>query len=510
MPPLADLQKKYDKKKDSRTDIARIVQNLLGQSDDASRFREVVNMSGPAFRVQNALGLISPEQAESRRLSNRNPERTNEVVRMSDPAFAVQNLLGMVDPEDAAARGTGGKRATGKVAEPKNITTATPSDDVRPARRAVRALTPEEEARTLGAPGSGGIPDATHRGDPRLPADPAYTEPDPYGINASYDKYLGMIDEMSGVYENLAQSNMSEIAKIFGETAGVAQGGMAPMADTYAQAQGNVGEIYDSLDQRLGGLSGELQGIAEGAAGSATGDVASMVEASIAPFEAASATAKANTQANLAQHSTAGQDYLSNLASASGEEGKMHASRVQAAADARAAEFDIRRMELEMAREEALREVAMDTAGQAAEREAMAALFGAAGVPLPSGLDMDSAQSYLNIGQDLGVFPNAGSGSDDVDLRSQLSEGGSRLLDDVLQMAERSWSTQDSTVDPITGQVANKGDRTQDFVFDVLAALDDQVANLTENQFVISPEMHDALREEELIRQIIRSEYGKF
>lgn len=533
--------------------VAKWWQRQLGIIDNPNRNREVAEMSDPAFAVQNLLGLVTPESANYRRRyqsipvrrtaakeggpnfiadfwqrqlgKSDSPERAQEVVDMTGPAFAIQNLLGLISPEQAAARESGNTA--------RNITTATPSENVRPApeptrssprstsqaltgpdaraaanqsRQQVRSLTPDEESRQIGAPGSGGLPDESHRGDTRLPPDPNGPMTLEDQVNGSYNRYGAMLDDMSQVYAELADKNMGEIANIFGEVAGTARAGNAPLIESYGQAHSNIGGIYDNLDTRLGSIAGELQGIAEGAAGSATGDVASTARSAISPFEAASATGRANAQANVQQHSNAGQRYLGSLADASTEEGKMHATRLQAAADQRQAEFDIKRMELELAREEALREVAMDTAGQAAEREAVAALFGAAGIPLPEGMGMDMAANYLNLGQDLGMFPGSGSGSQgsEIDqMRSQLSPLGTNILNTAIQKAEGAWQTAD--------EYGQGGGRTQDFMFDIMAALDDEIAA---QQALIgeAPGVAQRLAEEEaeLIRQIIRDEYGKF
>lgn len=342
-------------------------------------------------------------------------------------------------------------------------------------------------------------------------------------INSRYDRYGGMIDEMSERYANLAETNMGTIADIFGETAGVAQGGVAPTRETYQQAQGDVRDIYGDLDQRLGGISGELQGIAEGAAGQGAGDVATRSQAAIAPFQAASASGQANALANLAQHSTAGQKYLGSLSEAATEEGKMHGSRVQAAADQRQAEFDVRKMEMEMAREEALAEIAADSAGSASEREAVASLFGAAGLVTPEGInDLTGAGKYLNLGQDLGLFPSGqgGAGSPEEEdalaqLTGQLSPQGSQLLERVKRHSEETWTGAAEAAQQAaeTGGRASP-DRKQDFVFDLLAALDEEVAEqgrIAEEAPGVTSISSEELREQErIIREIIRQQYGSF
>lgn len=482
MLPPEETQAQYEESKANRTAPARTVQQFLGESDS--------------------------------------PERTNEVVNMTGPAFAIQSLLGLISPEQDAARRTasGSTKRSGKTNETRNVRTATPSNAIEPAPRNATdgpgssygldpgKATVERNRGGLNKPGSvGSVPLSERRSMDGFEGEPTPTNPLEDEVNGSYNRYGEMLDEMSSVYANLADKNMGEIANIFSEVAGTARAGNAPLIESYGQAHDNIGGIYDNLDTRLGGLASELQGIAEGAAGSATGDVASTSEAAIAPFEAASAAGRANAQANVQQHSNAGQRYLGSLADASTEEGKMHATRLQAAADQRQAEFDIKRMELELAREEALREVAMDTAGSAAEREATAALFGAAGIELPPGLDMSQAGQYVNIAQDLGLIPSGSGGqtSETDQLEASLSPLGSDFLNSAIRAAEQSWQTS-------SGDGVVTGDRTQDFMFDVLAALDDQIAEAQALETVTPGQQHISDEEADMIRQIIRNEYGKF
>lgn len=207
-------------------------------------------------------------------------------------------------------------------------------------------------------------------------------------LAGSYDAQIDAIGGLSPIFKQQAQESQGNIGNFFGYAGDVAREGIPVTQETYANAEGNVDNIYDQLGERLRDMPQELTDVASNAAGSAIGSsVAGRVSAATAPFAAAGETARANANANLTQHSAAGQNYLNQLASSTGAEAGMHQSAVESALNQQLQMVAYRQAEIEGAKQRALMEVSSDIAGASSERMANAALSSALGLGTPEGVD---------------------------------------------------------------------------------------------------------------------------
>lgn len=164
-------------------------------------------------------------------------------------------------------------------------------------------------------------------------------------IGQSYDAQIGAYNNMGaelgrltnqlvGNIRGSADATNQQIGGFFGYAADQANAGRPAIADTYDTAAGNVDALYDNLASQLAGIPQTAVDQASAAAGSAVGgSVAGRVAAATAPFAAAGETSRANTQANLTQHSAAGQTYLSQLAAAAPSEAALAQSSVSGRAN---------------------------------------------------------------------------------------------------------------------------------------------------------------------------------
>lgn len=221
--------------------------------------------------------------------------------------------------------------------------------------------------------------------------------PDPYDeflqqyrndLASSYDSQIQAIQGLGPIFQGQAQEAQGNIGGFFDYAGDVAREGIPVTQETYGTATSNVDAAYDQLASRLEGMPSQLTDIAAGAAGGAVSpSVAESVSASAAPFMAAGETSRASATANLAQHSSAGENYLNQLASSTGAEAGMHQSAVESALQQQLQLVSYRGAELEGAKHRALMEVSADIAGSSSERMAQAALSSALGLDIPQGVD---------------------------------------------------------------------------------------------------------------------------
>lgn len=269
----------------------------------------------------------------------------------------------------------------------------------RDERARMRAPTAEEEAATIGAPGSGGFDDPRFgpggvTGDRNQQVAPYE---DPYAeflqgylsdLTSSYDSQINAIGGLDPIFRQQAGEAQDNIGGFFNYAKDVANAGKPATQETFDTATGNVDSVYDNLGSQLQGMPQQLTDIASQAAGEDVGgSVAGRVASATAPFMAAGETSRANATANLTQNNAAGQNYLTQLASATGAEAGMHQSAVEGAMQQQLQLVAYRQAELEGAKQRALMEVSSDIAGESSERMAQAALSSALGLDLPGGVD---------------------------------------------------------------------------------------------------------------------------
>lgn len=207
-------------------------------------------------------------------------------------------------------------------------------------------------------------------------------------LEGSYDDQIAAIAGLGPLFQQQAAEAQGNITGFFDYAGDVANAGIPVNQQVYDDATGNVDEIYNRLDSSLAGLPSQLTGIASDAAGGGvSGSVAERVATASAPFMAASSTSRANANANLAQSSAAGSNYLNQLASATGAEGAMANSAVEQAMQQQLQLVASRQAELEGAKQRALLEISSDIAGSTSERMANAALSSALGLDLGGDVD---------------------------------------------------------------------------------------------------------------------------
>lgn len=210
-------------------------------------------------------------------------------------------------------------------------------------------------------------------------------------IGSSYDKQIAayqnagsemeaLTGQLVGNINSSAAAANEQIGGFFGYAADQANAGRPVIQESGAQAQGNVDSIYDQLSSNLGAIPQQAVDQASAAAGSAIGgSVAGRVAGAVAPFAAAGETSRANTKANLAQHTTAGKDYLSQLAAAAPSEAalsqgavsgraNMAVTEAEMALSQQRAEIAAQTAALEGAKERAMLEHSADLAGSTMER----------------------------------------------------------------------------------------------------------------------------------------------
>ena len=208
-------------------------------------------------------------------------------------------------------------------------------------------------------------------------------------LSGAYDAQIDAIGGLGDVFGQQAAEAQGNIGDFFGHAGDVARAGIPVTQDIYDTASENVGGIYDDLGGRLESMPQRLTDIATDAAGGqVSGSVAGRVAEATAPFAAAGESARAGATSNLAQHSAAGQNYLNQLASATGSEGALHQSNVEQALNQQQQLIAHRQAELEGAKQRALMEVTADVAGASSENMANMALAQALGLDhLPGQVD---------------------------------------------------------------------------------------------------------------------------
>lgn len=275
----------------------------------------------------------------------------------------------------------------------------------------------------------------------------------------------GLTDQLIGGINDSSRSANKQIGGHFDYAAGQANAGRPVIAESGASAQGNVDAIYDTLATNLGNIPQQSVDQASAAAGGAIGSsVAGRVAAATAPFQAAGETSRANTKANLVQHTTAGQDYLSQLAAAAPSEAAMNQANVtgrantaiteaQMALATQRAEIAAQTAALEGSKQRAILEATANTAGGAFDRVMQEAqlynVLGADMGPLRDRFGMSAAQGSGDPRGDIALM------MDQLDLEERLAgpqyglEGFQNALKnhspDVQQMANEIVSMVDRT-----------------------------------------------------------------
>lgn len=197
-------------------------------------------------------------------------------------------------------------------------------------------------------------------------------------------RMAGLTNQLIGNIGSSAAGANKQIGGFFNYAAGQANAGRPVIGKSYDTARTNVNQTYDQLAGQLAGLPQASADAARAAGGSAAGSsVADRVAVAAAPFAAAGESSRAASQANLATHSTAGQDYLTQLASAAPSEAAQSQAAVTGRANqavthaqmqlaAQQAEIEARAASLEGSKQRALLEASADTAGSTMENYANA------------------------------------------------------------------------------------------------------------------------------------------
>lgn len=191
----------------------------------------------------------------------------------------------------------------------------------------------------------------------------------------------GLTGQLIGGINSAAGAAQGQIGGFYDYAAGQAQAGRPVIAESHQTAGANVDATYDTLAGSMAAMPGQFADIAREAGGSGAGStVADRVATAAAPFAAAGESSRASAQANLQQHSTAGQDYLTQLAAAAPSEAAMAQSAVaaraaqavtsaqMALAEQRAA-IETQVARTEGAKQRALAEYSADVAGDTFERQ---------------------------------------------------------------------------------------------------------------------------------------------
>lgn len=193
-------------------------------------------------------------------------------------------------------------------------------------------------------------------------------------------KIAGLTDQLIGNIGSSASAAQGQIGGFFGYAGEQARAGRPVIAESGRVAQENIGANYDELASQIAGLPQSTADAARAAGGQAAGSsVADRVAVAAAPFAAAGEGARAASLSNVATHTTAGQDYLTQLAAAAPSEAAMAQSAVAGRANqavtnaqmqlaAQQAEIEARAASIEGSKQRALLEATADTAGSTAEQ----------------------------------------------------------------------------------------------------------------------------------------------
>jgi hypothetical protein len=193
-------------------------------------------------------------------------------------------------------------------------------------------------------------------------------------------RMAGLTNQLIGNINASAGAANQQIGGFFNYAKGQAESGRPVIGASYDTARGSVDQTYDQFASQIAGLPQATADAARAAGGAAAGSsVADRVAVAAAPFAAAGESSRAASQANLQTHSTAGQDYLTQLASAAPAEGAQHQAAVTGRANmavtnaqmqlaAQQAEIEARAASIEGAKQRALLEASADTAGSTAGR----------------------------------------------------------------------------------------------------------------------------------------------
>lgn len=149
-------------------------------------------------------------------------------------------------------------------------------------------------------------------------------------IAAGYDAQKDALLSALGPMREAGDTATGAIGDYFGYAGEQANEARGAVGETYSAAGDRVGGIYEETGEALMGLPQELVDSASRAAGGQIGSsVAGRVAASVAPFAAASEAEGGGARADLERRSAAGQNYLSQLAGATGAEGAQYQSNVE-------------------------------------------------------------------------------------------------------------------------------------------------------------------------------------
>lgn len=199
-------------------------------------------------------------------------------------------------------------------------------------------------------------------------------------LRGAGDRMAGLTDQLIGGYRDSSARVQGDIGGFFGYAADQARAGIPVTQETHATASRNVDGIYDDLASNLAQLPQTQADHAKAAGGSGMGGhVADRVAAAAAPFAAAGETSRASAKANLAEHSSAGQNYLNQLASAAPQEAAMAQSGVadatnkavtqaQMALAEQQGQIEMQAAQIEGSKQRALLEYSADTAGDTFDR----------------------------------------------------------------------------------------------------------------------------------------------
>lgn len=188
-------------------------------------------------------------------------------------------------------------------------------------------------------------------------------------LGSSYDRQIEAVRGQGPIMRGLAEEAQGNIGGFFDYAAEAAEGGRAPIQSAYETAGSNVDAAYGQATEQVQGLPSVYTELAAEAGGEgARSGVAQRVAAAAAPFEASLASGQAAVQGNLSQSQAAGEQYLSQLASAAPSEAAMAQSGVEGALQQQLQDIQMQAAQLEGAKQRALMQAASDTSGDVFDR----------------------------------------------------------------------------------------------------------------------------------------------
>lgn len=188
-------------------------------------------------------------------------------------------------------------------------------------------------------------------------------------LGSAYDQQIEAVLGQGPIMRGLAEEAQGNIGGFFDYAAESAEAGREPVQQAYGAAGEGVEQAYGEATEQVRSTPSVYTDLAEQAGGEgARSGVAQRVSAAAAPFEAALSSGEAAVQGNLAQSQAAGEQYLSQLASAAPSEAAMAQSGVEGALQQQLQDLQMQAAQLEGAKQKAMMQVSADTSGDAFDR----------------------------------------------------------------------------------------------------------------------------------------------